>query len=91
MEIAYSAASVPKGDLDRMARHDEAARKIAVEEPPAEEPRAPQAYTTGEYDFFRSGSSAPAAPIVLPLSSGGWILPLLGCAVLALLTFLLLN
>ena len=75
-----------------MARHDEAARKLETETP-REEPRAPQAYSTGEYDFFRTGDSVrpSVTGVTLPIASAGWVLPVLAVGVLALLTFLLLH
>ena len=75
------------------------ARKVEVEASGEErepEPRAPQAYSTGEYSFFRGGDAphAGAASVTgvhLPLSSGGWLVPLIGVAVIATLTFFLLQ
>ncbi len=77
-----------------MARQ-KGARKVEPEpmEDPAPEPRAPQAYTTGEYHFFRTAETphAGAAASALPVAGATWLVPLLGAAALAILTFLLLQ
>ena len=69
------------------------ARKVV--ETDAEEPRAPQAFSTGEYRFFRDADEPHAGASVtgvhLPLSSGGWLVPLLAVAAIATLTYFLLQ
>jgi hypothetical protein len=69
------------------------ARKIEAEPmiEPTAEPRAPQAFTTGEYHFFREAPHAGSAATALPVASAAWLVPLIGAAALAILTFLLLR